>query len=122
MCIRDSVCSNQALCALTAGVYLSVMGPDGLIQAAEQCTSKAHYLQEALVEAGLPLAFEKPYFHEFVTETPAPAQIILERLEREGYLGGLPLGESKILWCVTERNTRKEMDELVSLVKEACGK
>lgn len=118
----SNVCSNQALCALTAGVYLSVMGPDGLIQAAEQCTSKAHYLQEALAGAGLPLAFEKPYFHEFVTGTPAPAQIILERLEREGYLGGLPLGESKILWCVTERNTRKEMDELVSLVKEACGK
>lgn len=117
----SNVCSNQALCALTAGVYLSVMGREGLVQAATQCTSKAHYLQEALTEAGLTLKYAQPYFHEFVTKTPVPAEAILSALEKKGYLGGLPIGENEILWCTTERNTRTEMDELVSLVKEVCA-
>ncbi|MDO5426120.1 MAG: aminomethyl-transferring glycine dehydrogenase subunit GcvPA [Eubacteriales bacterium] len=118
----SNVCSNQALCALTASVYLSVMGRKGIEQAAVQCTSKAHYLQAGLEKAGLPLKYQKPYFHEFVTTTPIPAEKLLAELEKKGILGGLPLTESEILWCTTEKNTKAEMDSIVETVKEVCGK
>ena len=58
-------------------------------KAARQCTSKAHFLQGKLSEAGLTLKYEKPFFHEFVTCTPIPAGEILDKLEEEGILGGL---------------------------------
>lgn len=118
----SNICSNQAHCALTAGVYLSVMGKEGLKQAALQCTSKAHYLQNALAEIGFQLTYDQPFFHEFVTTCPLPASQILKALEDRGILGGLPLNEQEILWCTTEKNTKKEMDTLVSVLKEVCGK
>lgn len=116
----SNICSNQALCALTASVYLSAMGPEGLREAALQCTAKAHYLMERLREAGLKPVYDKPFFHEFVTDCPADVSRLLERLEEEGYLGGLPLGDGRILWCATEMNTKEEMDRLAALAKEVC--
>lgn len=117
----SNICSNQALCALTASVYLAAMGAEGLRQAALLCTSKAHALKEALGEAGLKPVHEKPFFHEFVTECPVDAGVLLAALEAHGYLGGLPLPENRILWCATERNTREEIETLARLVKEVCS-
>ncbi len=116
----SNVCSNQALCALTASVYLSAMGPEGLRDVAVQSASKAHYLQKKLEEAGLKLTYDKPYFHEFVTDCPVDTSLLMKHLEDHGYLGGLPLADGRILWCATEMNTREEMDELTDLVKEVC--
>lgn len=116
----SNICSNQALCALTASVYLSAMGPEGLREAALQCTSKAHYLREKLKEAGLNPVFDKPFFHEFVTDCPVDTERLSARLEEDGYLGGLPLSGGRILWCTTEMNTKEEMDRLADLVKEVC--
>ncbi len=116
----SNVCSNQALCALTASVYMAAMGEAGMQNAAGQCTSKAHYLQKKLEEAGLVLKYPGSFFHEFLTKTPVPAAEILQALEKYGYLGGLPLGEHEILWCTTEKNTKQEMDRLVQIVKEVC--
>lgn len=118
----SNVCSNEALCALTASVYLTVMGKKGLKQAAVQCTSKAHYLAGALAEAGLNVKYDKPYFHEFVTTAPVLAEKILAALAEKGILGGLPIAENEILWCATEKNTKAEMDEAAAVVKEVCGK
>ena len=118
----SNICSNQALCALTAGVYLSVMGKEGLKEAALQCTAKAHYLQKALEEIGFTLKYQQPFFHEFVTTCPKDADTVLSALEDKGFLGGLPLGNGEILWCTTEKNTKQEMDTLVSICKEVCGK
>lgn len=116
----SNICSNEALCALTAGVYLSVMGKEGLKNAATQCTSHAHYLQGELEKAGVRPKYDRPFFHEFVTETPVKPQKILDALAKEGILGGLPLGEHEILWCTTEKNTKKEMDAVVKIVREVC--
>lgn len=118
----SNICSNQALCALTASVYLSAMGPEGLKKVAIQSTSKAHYLQKVLKEAGLEPAYDRPFFHEFVTECPMDAETFAKALEEKGYLGGLPLGESRLLWCATEMNTKEEMDRLAALVKEVLGR
>lgn len=117
----SNICSNQALCAMTASVYLSAMGPEGLAKTAALCTSKAHYLQKQLEAAGLKPVYPHPYFHEFVTECPVPAEELMTRLEAHGILGGLPIDGNRILWCATEMNTRTEMDELAGLVKEVLG-
>lgn len=117
----SNICSNQALCAMTASVYLSAMGADGLRQAALLCTSKAHYLKEQLKAAGLTAAYDKPFFHEFVTTCPVEPEKLMKHLEEHGYLGGLVLPDGRILWCATEMNTKDEIDGLVRLVKEVCG-
>lgn len=118
----SNICSNQALCALTASVYMTAMGAKGMQQAAVLSTSKAHYLQEELSKAGLTLKYEQPYFHEFVTTCPVSAKEILAALEEKDILGGLPLSDHEILWCTTEKNTKEEIDALVSVVKEVCGR
>ena len=113
----SNICSNEALCALTAAVYLAAMGPDGLKEAATQCYSKAHYLQQGLEAAGLKKAYDGPFFHEFVTVSENSAQL-LKKLEEAGILGGLLLDETHILWCATEKNTKDQMDEVICLAKE----
>ena len=117
----SNICSNEALCALTAAVYLSAMGPEGMREVALSCMSKAHYLAEGLKKAGFTLAFEGEFFHEFVTEGKC-SQALLQKLDEKGILGGLPLGENRILWCCTEKNTRAELDRAVSIVKEVLAK
>ena len=117
----SNICSNEALCAMRAAVYLAAMGAEGLEEAAKQCAARAHYLQKALEGAGLPREHSGEFFHEFVTVSHTPAEAILEALERKGILGGLPLDERRILWCATEMNTREEIDETAAAVKEVTG-
>lgn len=114
----SNICSNQALCALAVGVYLSTMGNKGLKEVATQSISKAHYLANGLVEAGLTLENKGEFFHEFVTTSDVPAEKILAALEAEDILGGYSLDDKRILWCCTEMNTKAEMDDVVRIVKE----
>ena len=114
----SNICSNQALCAFTAGVYMTAMGADGLRQAAALCMSKAHYFAGELEKTGLPRVHTGEYFHEFVTKCGDPAKI-LRALDENGILGGLPVRDG-ILWCVTELVTREELDRAVSIIKEVC--
>ena len=114
----SNICSNQALCALTAGVYLSAMGPEGLRKAARQSLSKAHYLAAELEKIGLKRRHSGEFFHEFVTDCGKP-QAVLDALDRAGILGGLPV-EGGILWCVTELVSREELDLAVAIIREVC--
>ena len=114
----SNICSNEALCAMRAAVYLAAMGPQGLKNAAQQCCSKAHYLQQKLQEAGLALSYPgKEFFHEFVTVCKDPERL-LKTLADRGILGGLPVEDGRILWCATEMNTREEIDETAAIVAE----
>lgn len=114
----SNICSNQALCALTASVYLSAMGPAGLREAAQQCYTKAHYAAERLSEIpGFEMAFSGEFFHEFVTECPGDKNKYLSALREKGILGGLKVKEG-LLWCVTEMNTKEEIDLLVQTLRE----
>ncbi len=116
----SNICSNEALCALTAAVYLSVMGPQGLRQAAEQSMAKAHYLQKALCAIdGVELVYPGAFFHEFVTTLPRQEEV-LAALEQAGILGGLPV-EGGVLWCATEKQSRTELDKAVAIVKEVLA-
>jgi glycine dehydrogenase subunit 1 len=115
----SNICSNQALCAMTAAAYMAAMGPEGMKQAATQSMSKARYLAEQLGKLdGLGLVYNKLFFHEFVTQRPADTDKIMAHLEKHGVLGGLPI-DGGILWCATEMNTKEDMDRMIALVKEA---
>ena len=117
----SNICSNEALCALTASVYLAVMGPAGLRETAEQCVAKAHYLMRGLTALeGVDPVYPGPFFHEFVTSLPKREQV-LAALERAGILGGLPV-EGGVLWCATEKQSRAELDRAVAVVKEVLAK
>ena len=118
----SNICSNEALCALTAGLYMSVMGPDGMAQAAEQSMAKAHYLAKELCAIdGVELVYDGPFFHEFVTRLPE-RENVLAALAADDILGGLPVGGDQILWCATEKVSRVELDRAVSIVKEVLAK
>ncbi|MBO7113340.1 MAG: aminomethyl-transferring glycine dehydrogenase subunit GcvPA, partial [Bacteroidaceae bacterium] len=114
----SNICSNEALCALTAGLYMATMGPAGMAEVANQCMSKAHYLAEQLTKLdGVKLRFEGEFFHEFLLDMPK-ADTVLRKLDENGILGGLKT-EGGILWCVTEKAGKDELDRTVEIVKEA---
>lgn len=114
----SNICSNQALCAMTAAVYMTVMGPAGLADVARQCLSKAHYAASQLEKVGFKRKYEGEFFHEFVTISPIDPSGLMRALEEKGILGGLPLDGGEILWCVTEINSKEDIDSLVEAVKE----
>ncbi len=116
----SNICSNQALCALTAGVYMATMGAEGIAQAAKQSMSKAHYLAKELCAIeGVSLKNNGEFFHEFVTVMPK-AEEVLAALEKADILGGLPV-EGGILWCATEKVSKQQLDKAVAVVKEVLA-
>ena len=118
----SNICSNQALCAFTAGVYMAAMGEAGMKQCAELCVSKAHYFAAELQKIGCRLKYSGEFFHEFVTETACPncRKKILDALAEKNILGGAEV-DGGILWCVTELVSKAKLDAAVSIVKEATG-
>ena len=114
----SNICSNQALCAMNAAVYLAAVGPEGLKQVANLCYQKAHYLMQQLTAIpGITLRYQGPFFHEFVTDQ-GDANRILLKLEQEGILGGLPLSDGGILWCATEKNSKEDIDRMVGIIRK----
>ena len=118
----SNICSNQALCALTASVYMAAMGPDGMAEAARQSMAKAHYLAEGLTAIeGVTLRYTGPFFHEFVTDMPR-ADEVLDALEKADILGGLPVENGGILWCATEKADRAALDRAIAFCREVLEK
>lgn len=117
----SNICSNQALCAMTAAVYMTTMGTTGMNQVASLCYSKAHYAAAEISSIpGFELANEGDFFNEFVTRVPGDPEELLEKLSRHDILGGYPV-DGGILWCVTEMNSKEQIDELVNCLKEVRG-
>lgn len=116
----SNICSNQALCALTASVYMAAMGAEGMKQAASLSMSKAHYFAKELCKIeGVEMVNSGNYFDEFVTTLPETDKV-LKALQKNGILGGLPIEEG-VLWCVTEVVTKEELDRAVEIVKEVLA-
>lgn len=114
----SSICSNQALCAMTASVYMAAMGPAGMTEAARQCWSKAHYAAEKICAIpGFERRYAGEFGMEFVTRCPIDADELNARLKQHDILGGLNVN-GDLLWCFTEMNTRAEIDALAELLKE----
>ena len=113
----SNVCSNEALCAMTASVYLAAMGPRGMEKLALSCYSNAHYLEEQLAKLGFARSEEGEYFDEFLTSSPIDPDLLEEKLSAKKILSGLKV-EDRILWCATEVNTKEKIDELIDAIKE----
>jgi glycine dehydrogenase subunit 1 len=116
----SNICTNQALFALAATIYLAAFGKTGMAQVANLNIQKAHYAAEQIAKIpGYELSFTGPFFNEFVVKTPKdPVQLNKKLLER-GILGGLPLPElgNAMLLCVTEQRSKSEIDALVEALK-----
>jgi glycine dehydrogenase subunit 1 len=115
----SNICSNQALVALRANIFLQLAGPEGLSGLAAQNAAKAQYLQSKLVDTGqFETVFAAPYFNEFVLSYKGSANALYEACLAKGILPGLPLDRyyesltDCMLWCATELNTKQEIDEL----------
>jgi len=116
----SSLCSNQALCALTASVYVASLGPVGLKEVAEHGLRRAHYFQKELEKIGFKLKFDAPFFNEFVTISPLAAKAVERHLAQYDILSGLDIASHEILWCVTETTTKAQLDEVLGYLKEVA--
>ncbi len=126
----SNICTNHALSALAATIYLTLMGREGLAEVAELCVQKSHYAQEGI--CGLPgfqLRFPAPFFKEFAVQVPSPPGRIIEELATEGIIAGVDMGrypvglDDCLLVAVTEKRTRDQIDQLVAgLERFAPGK
>jgi glycine dehydrogenase subunit 1 len=125
----SNICTNEALIALAANMYLSLMGKAGLREVAWQSMQKAAYLRDRLLASGkVTLPFSGPVYNEFVVRTPFPAAEILADLEHERILGGISLAqfyaghENDFLVAVTELHTREQLDRYVAVLTTAIAR
>lgn len=120
----SNICSNEALCALAAGVYLAALGKQGLRKVAELCYHKAHYAADAIdAVPGFAVERDKPFFKEFVVRCPRPAAEVNDLLLDWDIIGGYDLGRldarlaDRMLVCVTEMNSRREIEDLAAALR-----
>ena len=116
----SNICTNQALCALAAAVYMSLLGPKGLEKIGRLCLSKARYAAGKISELpGYSLKFKGPFLKEFMIETPVPPGRIINKLSKKGILAGIDLGKFKLglkgclMIAVTEKSSKRQIDDLV---------
>ena len=121
----SNICSNQALNALTATIYMATLGKKGLKELASQASQKAHYAYNQLLETGkFKKVYDKPFFKEFVLETTMDIGQLNDRLLEKGIIGGFNLAraypdmKNQVLFCVTEKRTKEEIDNLVKVLEE----
>ena len=113
----SNICSNQSLMALFVTVYCSLMGREGLKEAAELGYAGAHYLCEQLVATGhFTLVYDKPFFNEFVVRYDGDVDALQARFVENGIFGGVKVADDQIMFAVTEKRTKEEVDRLISLI------
>jgi glycine dehydrogenase subunit 1 len=120
----SNICSNQALNALAAAVYMSAMGKQGIQDVARLNIQKAHYAQQRLVQIpGVEPLFNRPFFNEFALKLPKPVGEVNRQLLEEGIIGGYDLGRDydelagTMLLAVTEMRTKEEIDRLAEVME-----
>lgn len=117
----SNICSNQALLALCASVYMSTLGKAGMQEAALLNVRKSHYAADRITQSSLSLEFDSPFFNEFVVKLPDGADLkdVNAKLLKAGFIGGYDLGitypelKSRMLIAVTERRTKEEIDRFI---------
>ena len=125
----SNICTNQALCALIATVYLATVGATGLRSIATTNLRRARELSDALTSiTGFSRAFTTPFFNEFCLHTPVPAEQLARALERRGILAGLPLSRfypeltHQLLVCATELTTPEDIRQLTGALAEETSR
>lgn len=117
----SNICSNQSLMALFVTVYMSLMGKQGLEEAANLSYAGAHYLCDKLVETGhFRLTYNQPFFNEFCVTYDGNVDELQEECLDNGFMAGVKIDEHTLMFAVTEKRTMDEIDELVDTIKEVC--
>lgn len=117
----SNICSNQSLMTLNVTIYMSLMGKEGLKEAAEMSYAGAHYLCDELVKTGrFTLAYNQPFFNEFCVKYDGDIDALQERCAAAGYLAGIKIDDHTLMLAVTEKRKKHEIDELVELMKEGA--
>ena len=119
----SNICTNEALYALASTIYLAALGKAGLRQVAELCYHKAHYAASRISDLpGFSVPISGTFFKEFVVECPVPPAEINRKLMDRNILGGLDVSDrisNGMLLCVTETNSKEDIESLVATLKEA---
>ena len=111
----SNICSNQSLMALFVTIYMSLMGKQGLKEAARLSYAGAHYLCDELLRTGrFSLVYDRPFFNEFYVKYDGDADTLYQRFIEAGILGGVRY-EDGFLFAVTEKRTKEEIDNLVKI-------
>ena len=111
----SNICSNQSLMALFVTIYCSLMGKQGLKEAAQLSYAGAHYLCDELQKTGrFRLVYDKPFFNEFYVKYDGDVDTLYQRFIDAGFLGGVKFDDG-ILFAVTEKRTKEEIDNLVKI-------
>lgn len=111
----SNICSNQSLMALFVTVYLSLMGRQGIKEAAQLSYAGAHYMCDELLKTGrFSLVYNQPFFNEFYVHYDGDADVLYQRFLNAGILGGVRMGDG-FLFAVTEKRTKEEIDQLVKI-------
>lgn len=120
----SNICTNQGLMMLAATVYMALMGKKGIQEVANLCLQKSHYLANEITKIpGYHLKYKRPFFKEFVVQTPKPEEEVINKLAQKGILVGVNLKkfdpqDDGILIAVTEKRTKKEIDLLIDELKK----
>jgi glycine dehydrogenase subunit 1 len=124
----SNICTNVALCALMATIYVAILGKQGLRQVGALSTAKAHYAAERLAAVpGVSLRFAAPFFKEFALRLPKPPDQVVRKLARERILAGVALGtfdanlRDCLLVAVTEKRSREEIDRFAAALAKAVA-
>ena len=113
----SNICSNESLMALFVTIYMSLMGKEGVKEAARLSYAGAHYLADKLVATGkFTLAFDKPFFNEFCVRYTGDVDALQKKFVDNGIFGGVKVAPDTIMFAVTEKRTKEEIDKLVSLI------
>ncbi len=113
----SNICSNESLMALFVTIYMSLMGKEGVKEAARLSYAGAHYMAEKLVATGkFTMAFDKPFFNEFCVRYNGDVDALQKKFIDNGFFGGVKVAEDTIMFAVTEKRTKQEIDTLVSLI------
>lgn len=113
----SNICSNQSLMALFVTVYLSLMGKEGLREAAQLSYAGAHYLCDQLTATGrFGLVYQKPFFNEFVVRYDGDLDALLLQLTDNGIFGGVKVADDQLMMAVTEQRTKDDIDRLVRII------
>jgi glycine dehydrogenase subunit 1 len=115
----SNITTNVELMAVASTIYLALMGRSGLRNVAKLCFSKAHLVQDKLERMGFKALNNKPFYNEFLMKAPTGScKKVLSNLLKRGILGGLDLGNDKILICCTEMNSFQDIASYASVIKE----
>jgi glycine dehydrogenase subunit 1 len=111
----SNICSNQSLMALFVTIYMSLMGKEGLREAAELSYAGAHYLCDKLLATGhFKMVYDRPFFNEFVVSYDGDLDALLRQLQAHGIFGGVKLGDNQLMIAVTEKRTKEDIDNYVN--------